>query len=797
MAPAYSAKDNKLIHELIKISQKNPKLIKGSDYAAPEIPEMTIRSWKMNEWKYYDVPSPFPTLARGLFTTEVDEGGKRSGREKEYRIVIRGYDKFFNIGEVPWTTWESLEAHTAAPYTLSVKSNGCIIFIAALTEEKLLITSKHSLGPVSNTARSHAQVGEEWLRKHLEKAGKTTEQLAATLWEKNWTAIAELCDDDFEEHVLPYPPEKSGLHLHGINENTRDFLTQPTDVVDDFAEEWGLITTKTTVLSSIKEVRDFTTEVGKTGKWEGEALEGFVVRTLVTEPPTNGRRPASLSPYEPGSSFFFKVKFDEPYMMYRDWREVTKILLSTKGPLSDARLPKTKLKRPETKLYVKWIKGEISRNRRQFENFNKGKGIIATRERFLEWMETREGKEASADEDSYVPSAAFGKTIILPIAIPGVGKTSISVGLTRLFGFGHTQSDDVKGKKSAGQFVKNVKGLVGKHDVVIADKNNHLRQHRIALREAVRGYDPPVRLLALNWALEQPVATIHRICSDRVYNRGENHQTLQADTRSKSHEDVIWQFLEQREELEEGEVDEVIEMDINEDLEHAFDRAVDGCVRILGLEKPDQEKVALALATARGYEPARKGDKKEEKEKEKKGKPPRYYGFVPEVDLVDLLNPVFSEGGDADAADGRKFFTDLKKNGRIKKQPHITIVHSKSLDSESSQQMWDRCSDLYLSSTPSTFRFNLESVVWDGRVMAVTVDEVVPVDDDDDEGKSFVDQLPHEIRKKLHITVGTASNDIPPFEAHALTEDWRNGKRIKSLQLTNIPTEGRIKGLFS
>ena len=104
MAPAYSAKDNKLIHELIEISQKNPKLIKSSDYVAPEAPEMTIRSWKMNEWKYYDVPSPFPTLARGLFTTEADEGGKRSGKEKEYRIVIRGYDKFFNIGEVPWTT---------------------------------------------------------------------------------------------------------------------------------------------------------------------------------------------------------------------------------------------------------------------------------------------------------------------------------------------------------------------------------------------------------------------------------------------------------------------------------------------------------------------------------------------------------------------------------------------------------------------------------------------------------------------------------------------------------------------
>lgn len=52
----------------------------------------------MNEFKYYDIPSPFPTLARGLFSLSEKDGQAR------YRIVARGYDKFFNIGEVPWTT---------------------------------------------------------------------------------------------------------------------------------------------------------------------------------------------------------------------------------------------------------------------------------------------------------------------------------------------------------------------------------------------------------------------------------------------------------------------------------------------------------------------------------------------------------------------------------------------------------------------------------------------------------------------------------------------------------------------
>ena len=60
----------------------------------------------MNEYKYYDNPSPFLTLARGLFTREmpsddgdgdvdvdVDEGNgkeKKKKAEKRHQIVIRG-----------------------------------------------------------------------------------------------------------------------------------------------------------------------------------------------------------------------------------------------------------------------------------------------------------------------------------------------------------------------------------------------------------------------------------------------------------------------------------------------------------------------------------------------------------------------------------------------------------------------------------------------------------------------------------------------------------------------------------
>ena len=165
-------------------------------------------------------------------------------------------------------------------------------------------------------------------------------------------------------------------------------------------------------------------------------------------------------------------------------------------------LPKSKMKRTETKVYVNWVIEEIRKDRASFDGFAKGKGVIATREKFLKFLETEQGMEALAgmkdEKEKDAPGAATDKptkTIIVPVAIPGcgeffffifsfrifcvlifsykTGKTSVSVALTHIFGFGHTQSDDIqnRGKKSgAPLFIKSVVDLLHKHDVVIADK---------------------------------------------------------------------------------------------------------------------------------------------------------------------------------------------------------------------------------------------------------------------------------------------------------------------------------------
>ncbi|SJK97856.1 uncharacterized protein ARMOST_01111 [Armillaria ostoyae] len=783
--PKAQDQDSQLISDLASLSKSKPKLVKSTVYNAPADPSIKVRSWKMNEYKYYDVPSPFPSLVRGVFSVDLPEN--------RHRIVARGYDKFFNIGEVPWTTWDALEKHTREPYLLSLKSNGCIIFIAALTPSKLLITSKHSIGKVGNSEKSHAEVGEVWLNKYLAQKDRTEADLAKRLWDSNWTAIAELCDDSFEEHVLPYPPELTGLHLHGINESTKRFRTMPQDVVDAFADEWSFIKTLSTTLNSVEEVRTFTDSVSRAGHWEGQAVEGFVVRTHIRELPNNDR-PRSAPPYAAGSTFFFKVKFDEPYMMYRDWREVTKMLLSQKGELSEKSLPISKMKRPETKQYVRWVINEIKRDRKQFDHFGKGKGIIATRERFLAWKELNKDKPES--QPASPTTRQFGKTVIVPVAIPGCGKTTVAVALAHIFGFGHTQSDDVRVKKAAPIFLKNVTSLLNKHDVVIADKNNHLLQHRDGLREALSRFSPPVRLVALNWSWAlslKPPSTIHRICGDRVLLRGDKHQSLHGDSQTKSHEEVIWQFINSTQELSESEVDACINMELEDTMEQAVARAVEGCVRILGLEQPSQENIDEGLQVALGYEPKlnKSGTKKAEDKKQPKSTPIRYFGLVVEVSLSEALESKLSDDA---------FCTQLKAGGRVAKRPHVTIVHQKALPVETA--LWERCMALHQLGVPPTFELKLGSVIWNDRIMAVSVDELKVVDEGDggQKGTEFLEQLAEDIKGRLHITVGTRDDKVPPVEAKDLVQDWRKGistAEVKSVVLEGVVARGRIKGLIA
>lgn len=209
---------------------------------------LDVTSWKMNEFEYSS--GALPTLARGLFTYLDTTGlskapvtsaptistslplSKNHHRNRKqaaqsnvtpklveedttlpvltgsdalgvYRILLRGYDKFFNVGEVPKTSPEWIAENTEGPYEVTLKENGCIIFMSGLPphlvgpEGGCIVTSKHSLGyadPETGkmTEVTHAGKGREWLEKGLTARGKTVEQFGRWLWDHNLTAVAEV-----------------------------------------------------------------------------------------------------------------------------------------------------------------------------------------------------------------------------------------------------------------------------------------------------------------------------------------------------------------------------------------------------------------------------------------------------------------------------------------------------------------------------------------------------------------------------------------------------------------------------
>ncbi|KAN0059649.1 tRNA ligase [Thecaphora frezii] len=980
-----------------------------------------LLSWKTSEFAYRkstNVGSELPTLARGLFTERLATRDDST----RHRIAVRGYDKFFNLGEMPWTKPESIEAFTTAPYVLTFKENGCIIFIAALSPDELVVTSKHSLGALDGVETTHAQKGEEWLDVHLQRAGKTRQQLARELWRRNETAVFELCDDSFEEHVLEYSKDKSGLHLHGLNANSATFRTRPMQEVDAFAREWGFIPTRYMELGSLAKLHELTDRIGTTGTWDGEAIEGFVIRTHM--PPTASDAAGSASteaetssagrsdgpskrapvspPYAPDQAWFYKVKFDEPYLMYRDWRELTRKMLSQKqawensvrarssassgaveaatSPAQDqdappklasadtdaaegadgetkvsksqlkkdrkkaererreaeakARAaaieagitppepPQARSKRPETILFIQWCydrlygSKEVKARPELFASFNEGKGIIALRNQFLDYLRTPEGQWKLAAlgggqrfEDGVVApvedTRPFDKTVITPIAVPGCGKTVLAVALAELFGFAHTQSDDFKGKKG---FLASVEKEVEAHDVVFADKNNHLFQQRDELIELVQRLSDPertakaatnkkknknkkggedeaakgvarIRTVALAWRLDGlPLNTLHRICSDRIVARGDKHQTLRADTAgaagTREHETVLWKFLEQlqpygsalggegSEGFGDAKFDETIWLSVDEGLEASLRTVIDGLCPMLGIEKPSDQRIQAALAKALEYRPAIKKENKavkkakdddvaatataiatatagaqQQQQQEGKsgaaGAKVRYYGIAVELDLVSVLSKVFEGAVPDDAVrwSGKQFFERLRNDKRITPRPHITLVHSASVaketeaqsqakaqaqsalpdiksssggggghDAEGAVARWHRYAELCQSSQQVEFSLTLDHLVWDQRVMALSVRDVASPALPDFANLQGGRGGQGQGTWRPHVTVATANPEIRPVEANrALMQAEAGTQGIYQLPIggdaAGISATGRLQGM--
>lgn len=771
----------------------------------------SVDSWRMNDWDYKK-PS-LPTYARGLFTYQTLDGN--------YEIAVRGYDKFFNHQEVRATEWRNVEQQTRGPYELSVKENGCIIFIAGLDDGTLLVCSKHSTGSREG-ALAHAVVGEQWVEKHLAKVGKTKADLAKKLREMNATCVAELCDDSFEEHVLAYTPEQAGLYVHGINLNLPGFATYPGHLVDKFADEWGMKKVMYVMEDDITKVKTFLDKVAETGNYDGRDTEGFVIRCQ--------RR---VSPTAPWEDWFFKYKFEEPYLMYRQWRECTKAIIAGKPP-------RFKKHQKITEEYLAFARKQFVQKPGLAKEYNMNHGIIKMRDDFLNerGLKGSDIIKQEIESGEVVDSRnVVNNVVLVPAATIGCGKTTVALALVKLFGWGHFQNDNITSKKNRPQiFAKSISSLLTTHPVVIADRNNHQKREREQLITDVSKTMPQAKFVALHYVHEPAdYDRIRDATRNRVLTRGDNHQTIQAGSKGPGEIiEIMEGFMHRFQPVDPSDApddgfDLIIDLDpvadSRENLEVIVARLQEQYPKLFG-EMPNDADLDDAISWAMNeYNPSvkvdlsRKGKQPAQKRQNQNGsqqtaKAPKvpkmeYFGVKLNSQRINAILEAIFRDKDPQAA---KFFRQLQQTRRIQPEFHVTLCHR--LSAKDNPALWDNLIKLNDSKvqrqkesgvenpTPElgVCDVRLERLVWDSRVMCV----VVRLDGKaelqvDGEHKEVEFQTVNPI---AHVTIGTRDPSVKPVESNALLQRWLqdgSGEKTGIFEETvkgNVVLPGTVRGVL-
>ncbi|KAK4166782.1 putative tRNA ligase [Cladorrhinum sp. PSN259] len=758
-----------------------------------------VDSWRFQEWDYKR--RDLPTYARGLFTTKNQHGIAE--------IVTRGYDKFFNINEVPETAWDNIFQRTKGPYELTLKENGCIIFISGLEDDTLLVCSKHSTGDRADVARSHASVGERHIETQLARLGKTKADLARELRTRNVTAVAELCDDNFEEHILAYGPDQAGLYLHGINLNLPEFATYPSALVQKFAEDWGFIKTALIVIDDAQEVKAFLEEVAETGAHGGRDVEGFVIRCHMTHDPTK----------KPYADWFFKYKFEEPYLMYRQWRECTKSLISGKQPRYKKHIK-------ITEEYLLYARQRLAADRNLAKLYQQNHGIIKLRNDFLEFKQIK-GTDAANFESVYGGTATevTRDVVLVPIATIGCGKTTIGLALGNLFGWGHIQNDNITGPKRPPRFTKALLDELEDKPAVFADRNNAQKHERKQLLTDVKSQHLSARLVALHF-VHNDIDTIRKVTHDRVFQRGDNHQTIQAASDMNKVVGIMEGFINRFEPLdEEREPDSGFDAVINLDPTAGSRQNIETVVKELHrlypqfvTEVPSAEAMDEAVKAAlEGYTPdlrhnipdrgKNKNKQKQDKQanlpqKQQKKKPLEYMSV--DVETKDVLNALEKTFANVSSEQSR-FFKQLQGSRRIQPKFHVTLLHRAG--AKEHPDLWQRYTFLHETEGAihadgklGDMEVQLERVVYDERIMTIVVRLVLnPEDANINLGNSELPVKPKWecVNKVAHITVGTRLDSIKPKESNDLLERWLQEGSGGETKINDLLVEGKplLKGV--
>lgn len=185
------------------------------------------------------------------------------------KIVARGFNKFFNIGEMESTQLHNLK-NMQFPVTCYIKENG-YLGLAAYNEEddELFVTTKSS--PAGDFS--------VWLREAINNkmTKENIEKMKVISRDRNVTFVFENVDIVRDPHIIEY--DNNELFLIAIIKNQMEFEQLPYSEMVEIAKDLGLkYKTKAIVINTYDEFVEWYNKVTADDYlYEGRHIEGFVV----------------------------------------------------------------------------------------------------------------------------------------------------------------------------------------------------------------------------------------------------------------------------------------------------------------------------------------------------------------------------------------------------------------------------------------------------------------------------------------------------------------------------------------
>lgn len=309
-------REEKTQNEANKISPLSIGNLRGHDYVQckkfTSYPHITSYNFT-NKAFTKGIWDQISLTARGLF---VDDNR---------HIVARAYNKFFNLGERPETTWDSLEKNLAFPLHLFVKENGFLGLLGYDTQgESLFFTSKST--PESPFA--------QWFKEILTSSltDSHLEHLRRMVRDRNLSLVFEVNDPLNDPHMIEY--DQRHVVLLDAVYRTEQFKRLEFEELQQFAASYNFACKQKGIVfkdwQSFKGWYDKVQLEGLNYSFKGKHIEGFVV--------------------EDSKGFMFKIKL--PY--YSFW----KYMRSQKDRIVKARQHKMKMDHqpttPEEQSFFEW-----------------------------------------------------------------------------------------------------------------------------------------------------------------------------------------------------------------------------------------------------------------------------------------------------------------------------------------------------------------------------------------------------------------------------------------------------------